>query len=195
MITANRRIPAIAGAAALVLVVAWYFLLWSPEAKNVKSAHRAHAQAEQKITQLQGQITQLQGLVKQIPADNARFAQLEAALPENPQLDQAMNLLHQAAVQTGVTVANVAPTNPGGSSSGANSSQGASGGPAITLSLSVQGTAAQVEAFLSALSTLPRTFVVDKVSLSGGGPSSSNNSSSSGASITARIFYAGQPTP
>lgn len=194
MMTATRRIPAVAAAAALVLVIAWYFLLWGPEAKSVKSAHKAHAQAEQKITQLQSQIISLQGLVKQIPEDNAKFAQLEAALPENPQLDQALNLLHQAAVQTGVTLANVAPTTPSGSSSGASPSQGASGGPAITLSLSVLGNPAQLEAFLSALNTLPRTIVVDKVSLSGGGQSSSSNSGGA-ASLTARIFYAGQPTP
>ena len=189
MISANRRIPAIAGAAVLLIVVAWYLLLWSPESKSIQSAHKAHAAADQKITDLQSQITQLQGLVKQIPQDQAKFAQLESELPDNPQLDQALNLLHQAAVQSGVTLGSFAPSaaSPSSSGSQAAAGQGGGGAPAITLSLSVQGTLTQVKAFLSALDTLPRTVVVDKVSL--------NTGTTSAAAITARIFYAGQPSP
>ena len=182
MITASRRIPAIAGAAVLLVVVVWYFLLWSPQTKSIKSSHKAQAAAEQKAGDLQNQVSQLQGLVKQIPQDNAKLAQLQAELPDNPQLDQALNLLHQAAVQTGVTLASVAPTAPTGSSSGGGQAGG--GGPALTLSLSVQGNFQQITAFLAALDTMPRTVVVDKFSLNGGS-----------AAITARIFYAGQPTP
>lgn len=183
MTVANRRLPIIAGAAALLLVVAWYFLFWSPEAKSVQKAHQARTAAEQQVTQLQSQVGDLQGLVKQIPADNARFAQLETALPDTPQLDQALNLLQAAAAQTGVTVSSVGPSPPSAAASGTSTP----GGPAITISINLQGSIAQIKAFLSALDALPRTLVVDKVSLSGG--------VSSGASINARVFYAGQPTP
>ena len=195
MTMANKRIPAIAGGIALVLVVVWYFLAWSPQAKNLKTAHQAHAAAEAKKLDLESQMGQLQGLLRQVPADNAKFAQLQAELPDNPQLDQALNLLHQAAAQTGVLLASLAPSTPaslagtGGSSSSSSSSGSSSqaGGPAITLGMSVQGTFAQVKAFLAALQALQRTVVVDKIAISG--------TTSTTATISARIFYAGKPTP
>ena len=190
MMTSNRRLQMIAGAAALVIVVAWYFLLWGPESKSLKSAHKAHAAAEQQVSQLNGQVSTLNGLLQQIPADNAKFAQLQANLPDNPQLDQALNELHQAAIQTGVTLSQLAPsTPPGAAASGGQSSSAQAGStPSITLGMTAVGNFNQVLAFLSALDGMPRTVVVDKVSLSGG-----NNSSS--ANISARIFYAGEPTP
>ena len=185
----TRRIPLFAGGAALILIVAWYFLLFGPQSKSIQKAHKAHAAAELQIGQLQSQVGELQGWAKQIPADNAKFAQLETALPNNPQLDQALQLLHQAAVASGVNVTTLAPGAPAASSSG--SSQQATGAPSVTLSMSVQGGMSQVKAFLAALQSLPRTVVVDQMTFSGSGGGSTNST----ATISARIFYAGQPTP
>lgn len=182
MITTNRRIPLIAGGAALLLVIIWYLMLWSPQVKNLKAAHKAHAAAVAKIANLQSQQGQLRALVKQIPADNARFAQLEAAFPNNPQLDQALNLLQQAAVESGVGVTTLTPTAPGSGSTAAKA-----GEPSIALQMSVRGNPAQVTAFLAALDALPRTVVVESVSMASG--------ASASTTIQARIFYAGQPTP
>lgn len=184
----TRRIPMFGGVAALILVVAWYFLLWGPETKNLQAAHKAHANAEQQIGQLQSQVGQLQGWVKQIPADNARFAQLQTELPDNPQIDQALTLIHQAAAVSGVSVTSVTPTAPTGAHGTSPAASGSTGAPAIPLSMAVQGGSAQVKAFLAALQALPRTLVIDRVSLSG-------TSGTTNASISARIFYAGQPTP
>ena len=187
--TTGRRIQMIAFGAALLLVVAWYFLLWSPESKSLKSARKAHSAAVAQVGQLNSQVGSLQGLVKQIPQDDLKFAQLEQALPDNPELDQALNLLHQTAVQTGVTVSNLAPSTPAGAVANGTqaSSPQAGGSPAITLGMTAQGTLGQVRNFLAALESMPRTLVVDKLTLSTGAISTAN--------ITARIFYAGQPTP
>lgn len=183
----SKQLPILSAAAAIVLVVIWYLAMWSPESKSVQKAHAANAVATQKIGQLQSQAGGLQALVKKIPADNARFAQLEAEMPDNPQFDQALNQLQQAAAQTGVSVPSVTPSTPpeaGGSAGSAAQSQGI---PAISLTMSVQGTSQQLEAFLSALYSMQRTVVVDRVSMSGG--------TSTSMSISARIFYAGKPTP
>ena len=190
--TAYRRIPMIAGAAALLIIVTWYFLLWSPQSKSLRSAHKAYAAAEQKISDSKAQVTQLQALKRQIPQDNARFAQLQAELPDNPQLDQALRLLHDAANQSGVLVGSLAPTTPAGAAAGTGQSgQGgaaASGGPSVTFNMSFQGGFAQVKSFLSALANLQRTIVVDKVAISG-------DKDPVTGTISARIFYEGQPTP
>lgn len=183
MITTNRRVPLIAAGAAVLLVAVWYLMLWSPQAKNLKAAHKAHAAAVSKIASLQSQEGQLRALVKEIPADNARFAQLEAAFPNNPQLDQALNLFQQAAAASGVSISTFAPTVANSGSSAAMKG----GEPSVGLQLSVRGNPAQVTSFLAALAALPRTVVVDSVSLASG--------ASASATIQARIFYAGQPTP
>lgn len=186
--TSTRRLPILSAAAALVLVVIWYVAMFSPQQKNIQKAHKANAAATQKADQLQSQASQLRVLVKEIPADNARFAQLEASLPDNPQFDQALNLLHQAAVQTGVTVANVTPSSPIGASGSSSTSASQGGGvPAINLTMSIEGSTQQTEAFLSALKALPRAVVVDRISVTGG--------SGGSVSLSARIFYDGKPTP
>lgn len=190
MINDTRRIPLIAGGVALILVVVWYFMLWSPQAKKLTAAHKAQAAAEQHIGQLQSQVVQLHGLVKQIPADTARFSQLEAALPDNPSLDQALDLLHQAAVSSGVIVTTLGPSGAAGASqapASAGSGGSAGGEPSVTLNMTVQGSNAQIRSFLTGLENLSRVVVVDKLVMAGGAIGT--------ATIQARVFYAGQPTP
>lgn len=182
MTTFPRRIAAIAGGVAIVVIALWYLAVFSPQSKNLKAAHAAHAAAETKIGQLTTQVQHLKVLVNEIPADQASLATLEQNLPDNPQLDTALNQLNQAAIASGVTLQSVGPTDPGTSGRSANS-----GEPSVALSLSAVGAPAQVSGFLTRLSQMPRVVVVDRVALSGTSPQT--------ASIGARIFYAGQPTP
>lgn len=186
MTTHLRRIAVVAAAAALVVVAAWYLLLWGPQARKVALAHRARATAQAQVGQLRGQVGALQGLVRRIPADTASLKALEAALPNNPSLDSALLQLQQIAVSTGVGLMSVSPTPPAGTAGGASSAP-APGGPSITLAMSATGSYQQLTAFLSGLASMPRAVVVDRLSLSG--------TSKLTAAISARIFYAGGPTP
>jgi Tfp pilus assembly protein PilO len=191
MITTTRRIAAIAGATALAVMLIWYFALLRPQTHDVAAAHKAQRAAEQQITQLDSQVSSLEALVKQIPADTARLKAVDAALPDTPSLDTALTALHRAAAATGVALTSVSPSTPSGASgaSGSSSSAGRSapGGPAITLTLNASGSYPQLMSFFRSLASAPRTFVVDSLSLSGGKVLT--------ASVGARVFYAGSPTP
>ena len=189
MTTFPRRIAAVAGAASLVIIAIWYFTVWSPQSKQLAAAHKAHAAAEAKVAQLDNQVVELKGLEKEIPADEASLAVLEQNLPDNPQLDSALNELHQAAVSAGVTLASVGPSTPAGASGPASGSAptAKSAEPSVTLSMSATGGPAQIGSFLAQLAQMPRVLVIDHLTLSGSNPQT--------ASMTARIFYAGQPTP
>lgn len=179
----------IAGAAVLVLVVAWYLLLWAPQSKSLRVAQKAYAAAQQKVADDKAQVTQLQAIKKQIPQDNAKFAQLQAALPDNPHLDQALQLLHDAANQTGILLTTLSPSAPaGGTSSSGQSGASMPGGPSIALNMTFQGSFNQVKSFLQALSNLQRTLVVDKVAISG-------DKDPVAGTMSARVFYEGQSTP
>lgn len=183
----TKRIGLAAGAAALVVIIAWYFLLFGPESKELSSAHHAHAAAEAQAVSLQQQVTQLQALEKQVPADDKELARLTAAVPDNPELNQALDELHAAAVLSRAQLVDISPNTPSSQATGGSSSSSQSGTPSITVTLTVNGSYPRLMAFLHELWLIPRTVVVDNLSLSGSNPLT--------ASIGARIFYAGQPTP
>jgi Tfp pilus assembly protein PilO len=187
MNSSTRKIASIAAVVAVVLVGLWYFALLKPQSHHLATDHKAHAAAEQEIGQLDSTVTQLQALVRQIPADSARLKTLEADLPNNPSLDSALDQLHQVAVATGVAITTLSPSTPATPAVSGSASPATPGGPAISLSISTTGSYSQVMSFLTALARMPRTLVVDHVTLGAG--------SQVGASINARIFYVGSPTP
>jgi Tfp pilus assembly protein PilO len=182
MNTTIKRISAVAGLAALVIVALWYFALFSPQAKDLSKAHKDHAAAEQKISQLQGQVVQLNALKSQIPADKAALSVLNAAVPSSPQLDNVLRQLHAAATASGITLSTVGPSSPTAASTSTASKT--SGTPSITLALSASGTYSQITAFLSQLARMPRTVVVSSLNIAGSGTQLT-------AQITANIFYTG----
>jgi Tfp pilus assembly protein PilO len=185
--TTYRRIGGVAGVALVVLIAAWYLLMFHPGAKKLTEAHAARAAAQTQITQLTGQVAQLQAVERQIPTDRRSLLALEASVPDNPDLIGALNQLQAAASQTGVTVAEVGPAPAALPAAGATTAQPV-GTPAITVSLNANGRYAQVMSFLRKLATMPRVFVIDHLGLSGSGGTLT-------ATITARMFYAGTPTP
>jgi Tfp pilus assembly protein PilO len=181
MNTSMKRIFGVAGLAALVLVVAWYLAVFSPQARDLSKAHKNHAAAEQKISQLQGQVVQLNALKAEIPADKAALSTLNAAVPNSPQLDDALRQLHAAAASSGVTLSSVSPSAPATNSAGTTQK---SSSPLITLSMSASGSYAQITTFLTQLATMPRTVVVTSLNIAGTGDHLT-------AQITANIFYTG----
>jgi len=183
MTTSTQRIASVAVAVAIAMILGWYFILWSPQTHDLKSAHQARAAAEQQINQLDSQVSQLDVLVKQIPADTARLKALDNTLPDNPSLDSALDQLHQTAAQTGVLLSSLDPSTPESGSSATP----APGGPAITLGMTATGSYRQLMGFLTDLARMPRALTVDDLTLSGSPELTAN--------ITARIFYAGSPTP
>jgi Tfp pilus assembly protein PilO len=195
MNTSIKRIGAVAGAAALLVLIVWYFALFRPQSRDLAAAHKAHAAAEQKVSQLHNQVTQLDSLKSEIPADKAALSVLDAAVPSSPELDSTLIQLHTVATASGVTLSAVSPSAPpaktaSGSSSTASSSSGASGGtaspsgsPSISLTMSASGSYAQIMSFLSGLAGMPRTVVVTSLNIAG--------TSQLTAQITANIFYTG----
>jgi Tfp pilus assembly protein PilO len=193
MNTTIKRVSLIAAGAALVLLVAWYLALFSPQARDLSKAHKDHAAAEQKISQLQGQVVQLNALKSQIPSDKAALSVLNAAVPSSPQLDSVLRQVHAAAASSGVNLSSVAPSSPPvtesssaqkSSSSSSSSSSTSSGTPSITLSMSATGSYAQMMSFLNNLATMQRTVVVTNLTLGGA-------SGQLTAQISANVFYTG----
>jgi Tfp pilus assembly protein PilO len=184
-----RRLGIITGAAILFLVVVWYLALFQPQSHKLTATRAVTAAADQKITSLQLQVSQLTALEKEIPSDTAKLRSYTAAVPDNPQLALALKQIEQVATGTGVNMTALAPQ-AASTSSSSSSSASKSGTPSIAVQLSISGTYAQDTAFVSALTALPRTLVVQSVNLNG-----TNNGQQVSGSLSTDIYYSGQPTP
>ena len=185
MSTSIRRITALVAAAAVVLIASWYLALWHPESTKLTAANKARAAAEAHVAQLRGQVATLTALERQIPADKVKLATLDAAVPSTPDLAGVLTQLQQVANATGTSLSDVTPGAATTPSSGAPK---VSGPPSITLTMSATGDYAQLAGFLRGLDTMPRTVVVDHLNISG-------TTTTLTASIGARIFSSGRPTP
>lgn len=188
----TQRIGLTTAGAALLLVVVWYFALWSPQGHALTKARAAHAAAESNVSSLHSQISGLQALVRNIPADQQKLATYTAAVPDDPQLASALDQIQAAATASHVLLSSIGPSGAPTGGRGASPAQSVNGVPVISVSMSVSGAYPSVMSFISALNHMPRTLVVTTLSLSGSGAAA--NSSLSG-SISSDIFYAGQPTP
>lgn len=185
MTTSMRRLSVVTGAVALFLIVVWYLALFHPQGHKLTAAHQDKATADAKIQTLNQQIGQLNLLKKEIPADTAKLGTYQQAVPDNPQLPAALQAIQQAASNTGVVLSNLNPSAAAKTGSGGSAP---SGTPQIPVSMNVSGTYSQVTAFITALTSMPRTLVIQSVNMSQSGNSMT-------ASISSDVYYAGQPTP
>lgn len=191
MNSTTQRIGLATAAVALVLLVAWYFLLWSPQGHKLAAARTAHASAVAQVSQLHTQISSLQALEREIPADQAKLTRYTAAIPNTPQLAGAIHQIQAVASSAGVTMSSLSPSGPPTAVNGSVNAQKLNGVPSLSFSIAVSGTYPQLMRFLTGLDSMQRTLVVNNLSLSGGsGPSQSLS-----ASIQADVFFAGQSTP
>lgn len=185
----NKQVGLIAVGVSLFLVVVWWLVLMSPMNHKLASNHKAQAAAQQQISSLQGQIVQLKAIAAQKPEDQKKLDALRQQVPDNPQLDVALNSLQDAADSAGVQLTSVSPSSPSTTSgSGSSAAASSSGAPTIALSVACNGTYAQVMAFITNLDQATRTFVVTTTNLAG-------NAQRLSAQISANVYYAGQPTP
>jgi type IV pilus assembly protein PilO len=168
----NTR-PWILGAAALsvLLAVAGWFLLISPERSKAADLKSQRTAQEQRNQQLQLDITQLKAEFNSLPGKQAELAKIKQQLPNNPALPAFVRSLTTIAGASGAGLTSVSPGAP------VSATQGASGGTAATqtpaglvtipVTIVVDGTYAQNELFLQKLqNAVTRAFLVEKLSIS-----------------------------
>lgn len=177
-----KQLGIVTGVAASVLVAIWYLALFSPQTHKLSNTRKADATARVQISGLQQQVSQLQSLVKEIPADRAKLAQYQQAIPSDPQLSKAIRSIQAAATNTGTVMSSLAPSMPSGTGSAA--SGGVPGATTIPVSISASGSYSSLMAFVQALNAMPRTLVVKSISLGGTGNTMT-------ASLTSEIYFTG----
>jgi len=188
----------IGGAAVLVIVLLWYFLLYKPLGDDLTSA-QAQTSAEQKKTDgLEADLARLQSQAKNASKQQALLRKLDAAVPEQPDLAEFIIQANEIADQSGISFLSIAPTPPAAGTGGAS---------VIGLTISIQGSFFQLQDYLRLLEKLERLVIVDSVTIAassgdsgttgtgtGASTSSSGDGTTLGVTLVARMFTRAAPT-
>ena len=170
----NRRALLFGALGSVVLILLWYFLLWSPRQSAIEEASQRADAAESQEASLQAEIQRLQAAQRDEPLKQARRAELQAAAPDDPALGQFILDVNAAANASGIDFMTISPTPPAPAVGGGLS--------VINLSFSVAGGYFQVLDFMNRLTDLPRLVVIDSVNLTPG------EATRLSASLGARMF-------
>ena len=128
-----RRPPVIGLLVALVLALAFYFLLYKPASEEQAAIEAETATLEQQQTQLSAQIAQLRDIEARQVEINAAKARLEEYIPEGPSLPSAIRQFQRAADAAGVDIASVTFGTPSVPDPTTGTAAGDTGDPTTTL--------------------------------------------------------------
>jgi Tfp pilus assembly protein PilO len=187
----NKKMIAIAVAAAVVLTGIWYVALLSPQSKSLHKAKDQTASANGQAATLRSEIAVLQKEKVQLPATAAKLTALKLALPDTPALDKLVDDINAAATQTGIDWQTITPTKP--ATFAAGSGQAVSTGPAaglqsVTVAMQVNGASNQITDFVTKLTGMSRLLDVTSFNLTN--PTAAPKST---GQITTQIFFVPPP--
>ena len=147
------RRPAVAAVVvAILLVLAWWQVLWQPQSAALADAHRRGAQASAALFDTGQRL----GHLKRLAVNSAELAaldqRLDAAAPAGDDLDGFLLSLNAMAQASNVLVRSLVPTNP---------VPGPGGLTSIGVRMTVEGGYFDVQHLLDALKSGPRLVVLD----------------------------------
>lgn len=195
----GREVYIIAGVVAVVVIVAWYFLLLSPTRNDISSLNDQISAEQVSLAQAKQDVARLEQYKKTAPQARADIVSLSKALPGSTGVPSLLIELPQTASTSGVTLTSISngqvqPGTPFGIQ---------------TITLNVQGTYFDLEDFFYRLENYVqlhntqfvatgRLLQMTTVSVSGG--SSSGTATSSGsptlqAAVTLNAYLQPASTP
>lgn len=193
----TRRNMLIAGVAAALILVLWYFLLWAPRKADLTEAKERRETAERQRTELAARVDRLRSLQKDEPMKRAQIEALRTTIPDEPNLAAFILDTNDAATKAGIEFISIAPSEPSGPSATAGSTAGstavstgtaAAALPAeIKLQLQITGGYFQVLDFLNRVGDMPRLVVTDGLTVN------SDEGAKLSVGLTARMFVRSVP--
>lgn len=166
-----RRPPVIGLVVALVLALAFYFLLYKPANEEQEAFEAETATLEQQQQALDNQIAQLRDIEARQVEINAAKARLEEYIPEGPGLPSAIRQFQRAADAAGTDIGSVTFGEPSIPDPATGAVPGDTGDPATTLAnipitMVVNGGYFRVVDFFRRLEVeTPRAFLVQTVAV------------------------------
>ncbi len=189
----RKRLYFATGLLAVVLLVAFYFLVWSPKGKQISAADANLSTLNSQISSATNQITSLKQFQENLPVAQAEMGRLNLAIPQYPQLANFILSLNTISSESGISfisITSAQPTAPTTVTAGVLPLP-----PQVQLGIQVQGGYFQVLDFMNRLDHLPRLVVATSVNLStntnsaqsAAGGSTNTATGSSGSEISGSI--------
>lgn len=151
--------------AAVLVVVAWFFLFFQPKNDEIAEIEEQIDQVQQEQQRLENRIEELREVRSEAPEIEARLAAAESVIPRDPALPSALRQLQLAADDSGVELVSVGPSAP----APAQGEDVPPGLAQLSLSVQIQGGYFQIVDFLRRVedpTIVARGILWDSVSLS-----------------------------
>jgi Tfp pilus assembly protein PilO len=141
----------------VVIMAAWYVLLWSPKSHELTKAKADRAAAVAVNQEAKLKLAALRSAATRRDQFQATQTRLLQAVPEHSGVSDVIREVNAAAMDAGVGFVSVQPTPP---------AVATTGGPnEIVLAVQVQGSYGSVLAFLDHVMTFQRLVVIDGLSM------------------------------
>ncbi len=179
----KRNALIVMAAALVVIILAWFFLIYSPKGDDLKTAQTAVTTEEAKTQDLQNTLSRLQAQAKSAPQQQALLRKFDQAIPKTPDEGEFIIQMRKIADSAGIEFLSITPSPP--AAAGTSS--------VIALNISISGSFFQVKNYLTKLENLERLVIVDGINISSGSGTGSTSTGSSdtttlSVSLTARMF-------
>ena len=169
---------------ALVLIVAFFFLIWIPKGKQITAANANLATLQSQNATTQAEIATLVAFQAQLPTATAELVRLQTAIPTYPDLANFILAMNSISNESGISFISISPSQPAPEVAATTGTSPLP--PDVSLSVQVKGGYFQVLDFLNRLDNMPRLVVTSSLSISGSG-STLGGAASSGSQISASI--------
>jgi type IV pilus assembly protein PilO len=174
LMSSRRHLIVMASVLGVVVLVAGWFLLISPERQKIAEVRSQVTAQESTNAGLRSQVQMLQELQAKLPQEQAALAKMQSRVPGKPALPELIRLLNTAAVDSGVVLTGITPSAPAAIS-------GANGVSGIDVTLKASGDYLALEQYQLALEGLSRAFLVNGMTIADG----AGGSTSGGTGATA----------
>jgi Tfp pilus assembly protein PilO len=173
-------------AGAVVLILLWYFVLFSPTSSDLNDTRDQVAAAQSQQQELQNTIAHLKELSANAAQQQASLRTLRAAIPPTPDLGAFILQANTIATSTGIDWLSIAPTPP-------TATVGPGPTSTIGISMQISGGFFEVLDYLNRLEGLERVVIVDTINVAAAGADSGTTGGSTGSSGSGDSSSGGAP--
>jgi Tfp pilus assembly protein PilO len=182
-------------AGGLVVILLWYFLLFSPTSSDLNATRDEVEEAQAQKQELENTVRRLKELSRNSVQQEAELGTLRAAIPENPDLGSFILQANEIASTSGIDWLSISPSPPVANTTGATSS--------ISIAIQINGGFFQLLDYLNRLEDLDRLVIIDNVTVSSeesgdtaeGAAPITTGAPTLSVTLTGRMFTTAQAVP
>lgn len=140
----------------LLLVVGYYFLLFSPLRGEFAQRSEEQVSKEQQLQQLQQQVAELEEIARNAPEIERQLLELSKRIPTQPEIPTFVVQVEEVAREAGVTQVSIEPGAPEPPPAGGDFSS-------IPITMSFEGTYEQLQDFVGRVLNLVRLVTINEI--------------------------------